>query len=65
MVTAKVEDIATQAEETQNKYAVELTLNVLAAERAVIVGVEAKTEVDYYGQTNSNDESAEQAATLA
>ena len=58
------EDIATQAEETQNKSAVELTLNVLASERAVVVGVEAKTEVDYSGQTNSNDESAEQAATL-
>ena len=29
MVTAKAEDIATQAEETQNKSAVELTLTVL------------------------------------
>ena len=35
-----------------------------AASRAVILGAEAKTEVDYYGQTNFNDESAEQAATL-
>ena len=29
MATAKVEDIATQAEETQNKSEVELTLTVL------------------------------------
>ena len=32
MATAEAEDIATPAEETQNKSAVELTLNVLAAE---------------------------------
>ena len=32
MATAEAEDIATQAEETQNMYAVELNLNDMAAE---------------------------------